>query len=226
MNYMTASHLNILHCKNQDPTQRTHIKPTVKILYINTHVNNLNLTKARPTMAYTTNLLRSLLLVTLLSSLLVRPSESTIVQRRSAKETSAVFIGECLYNHNALRASLNLPPLQWSTELANYARWWLNQLRATCDMVHSNSNYGENLFWGQGDGWTAAEAVEAWAAERAYFNYGSNTCMPNMDCTHYTQMVWRTTTTVGCAMIKCLDGDTLMACDYAPHGNTIGEWPY
>ncbi|KAE9458038.1 hypothetical protein C3L33_10072, partial [Rhododendron williamsianum] len=140
-------------------------------------------------MANTTNLLRSLLLVTLLSSLLVRPSESTVVQRRSAKQTSAVFIGECLYNHNALRASLNLPPLQWSTELANYARWWLNQLRATCAMVHSNSNYGENLFWGQGDGWTAAEAVEAWAAERAYYNYGSNTCMPNMDCTHYTQMM-------------------------------------
>ncbi|KAF7139889.1 hypothetical protein RHSIM_Rhsim06G0210600 [Rhododendron simsii] len=177
-------------------------------------------------MANTTNLLRSLLLVTLLSSLLVRPSESTVVRRRSTKETSAVFIGECLYNHNTLRASLNLPPLQWSTELADYARWWLNQLRATCAMDHSNSDYGENLFWGQGDEWTATEAVEAWAAEGPSYNYGSNTCMPNVDCTHYTQMVWRTTTTVGCAMIKCSDGDTLMACEYAPHGNTIGVWPY
>ncbi|KAH7861071.1 hypothetical protein Vadar_021300 [Vaccinium darrowii] len=177
-------------------------------------------------MANTTNLLLSLLLANLLFSFQIHPSESTAVHRRSTKSTSAAFINEMLYTHNMVRASHNLPYFSWSPKLASYARWWANQRRGDCALIHSDSNYGENIFWGQGDGWMATEAVEEWAAEGAYFNYWSNTCMPNRDCTHYTQMVWRSTTSVGCARIKCYDGDTLIVCEYAPHGNTIGQRPY
>ncbi|KAH7861018.1 hypothetical protein Vadar_020665 [Vaccinium darrowii] len=178
-------------------------------------------------MANTTNLLLFLLLVSaLLFSLLIHPSESTVIHRRSTKSNPKVVVAELLNGHNSLRAGLNLPPLQWNTTLTSYAKWWANQRRGDCALIHSNSDYGENIFWGQGDDWTATEAVEAWEAEESYYNYESNTCMPNRDCTHYTQMVWRTTTFLGCAKIKCNDGDTYVVCEYYPHGNVIGQRPY
>ncbi|KAH7860158.1 hypothetical protein Vadar_010032 [Vaccinium darrowii] len=177
-------------------------------------------------MANTTNILLSLLLATLLSSFLIHPTESTAVQRRSAKENSAEVTAEFIYSHNMVRESHDLNYFSWSPTLAGYARWWANQRRGDCAMIHSNSDYGENIFWGEGDGWTATDAVEAWAAESAYYNYQTNSCMPNRDCSHYTQLVWRSTTMVGCAKIKCDDENTFIVCEYAPHGNTIGQWPY
>lgn len=41
----------------------------------------------------------------------------------------------------------------------------------------------------------------AWAAQEAYYNYKDNTCMPNKDCLHCTQLVWRNTKEVGCAKV-------------------------
>ncbi|KAH7860164.1 hypothetical protein Vadar_010093 [Vaccinium darrowii] len=178
-----------------------------------------------PKMANATSTLLLSPLFTTLLLLLIHPSSSTAVHRRSALSSQA-FIAEILTSHNTLRARLYLPPLQWSQQLASYARWWANQRKGDCAMIHSTSNYGENIFWGQGGDWTATEAVEAWEAEDAYYNYGSNTCMPNRDCTHYTQMVWRGTTSVGCAKVKCYDGDTFIVCEYAPHGNIYGLRPY
>lgn len=177
-------------------------------------------------MANTTNLLHHLLFATLLFPLLISPSESTVVPRRSTKSDPAAVDAEFLQVHNTVRASHNLPPLSWSTEMVYYAKWWANQRRADCALEHSALNYGENIFWGQGRKWTATQAVAAWVAEKAYYDYATNTCMSDRDCTHYTQMVWRTTTSVGCAKIKCLNEDTYVVCEYNPHGNIIGEWPY
>ncbi|KAI8552410.1 hypothetical protein RHMOL_Rhmol06G0264600 [Rhododendron molle] len=177
-------------------------------------------------MANTTILLHSLLFITLLFPLLIHPSESTAVPHRSTKSDPAVVDAEFLQGHNTVRASHNLPPLSWSIEMVYYAKWWAKQRRTDCALEHSTLDYGENLFWGQGREWTATQAVAAWAAEEAYYDYATNTCMPDRDCTHYTQMVWRTTTSVGCAKIKCLNGYTYVVCEYDPHGNIIGEWPY
>ncbi|KAI3427612.1 SCP domain-containing protein, partial [Psidium guajava] len=129
-------------------------------------------------------------------------------------------------SHNAVRAKHNLPPLKWSTSLEDYAKWYASRRRGDCTLIHSTSDYGENIFWGQGRRWTPKEAVTAWAAEEAYYNYNSNTCMAGRDCSHYTQLVWRTTQKVGCAQIVCKTGDTFITCEYSPHGNVIGERPY
>lgn len=176
-------------------------------------------------MANTTTLLLSLLLTTLLLLLHSSSSNTTTTHRRSAQSVPTA-IAEFLNGHNTLRARCNLPPLRWSTKLATYARWWANQRKSNCAMIHSNSNYGENIFWGQGDEWTPTEAVQAWEDEGAYYNYGSNRCLPDRDCTHYTQMVWGSTKSVGCARIECLTGDTFIVCEYDPHGNIYGMRPY
>ncbi|KAJ0985000.1 hypothetical protein J5N97_003356 [Dioscorea zingiberensis] len=105
--------------------------------------------------------------------------------------------------HNQVRAALRLPPLQWTDSLARYASWWANQRIGDCAMIHSNGNYGENIFWGEGGTWRAEDAVGAWAAEGRYYNYGSNSCQANQDCSHYTQMVWKHSSWLGCARVEC-----------------------
>ncbi|XP_010062791.1 pathogenesis-related protein PRB1-3 [Eucalyptus grandis] len=174
-------------------------------------------------------LLSSLIFFLTFSSVLAINGANTTLKtapRRAMRVSSALAIAQYMSSHNAVRAKHNLPPLSWSTSLTNYARWYASQRRGDCALIHSTSNYGENIFWGQGKHWMPKDAVAAWAAEEAYFDYNSNTCMAGKDCTHYTQLVWRTTQKVGCAQIVCNSGDTFITCEYSPHGNVIGERPY
>ncbi|CAL1353328.1 unnamed protein product [Linum trigynum] len=136
------------------------------------------------------------------------------------------FSAQMLAAHNAVRARHRLPRLTWSTKLANYAKWYANQRRKDCRLVHSTGDYGENIFWGQGKRWKGTDAVKDWAAQEVYYDYGRDACMANRDCLHYTQLVWRSTRRVGCARIKCANGDTYVVCEYDPHGNVIGQRPY
>jgi len=46
-----------------------------------------------------------------------------------------------------------------------------------------------------------------------------------MKAGHYTQMVWFTTTEVGCAVYQC-DSIILVVCNYNPTGNWVGKHPY
>lgn len=140
--------------------------------------------------------------------------------------TPYTTIDQFLTPHNIIRSKLGLPPLKWSKKLANYAYWWANQRRGDCALVHSGSDYGENLFWGSGKDWSPSEAVALWADERTYYDYYTNSCVQNQECLHYTQIVWRSTMKVGCAKVKCWNGNTFISCNYDPHGNVIGQRPF
>lgn len=127
---------------------------------------------------------------------------------------------------NVARASMGLPPLVWDERVASYARWYAQSRRGDCALVHSSGPYGENLFWGSGTGWAPAQAVRAWLSERPRYNYWSNSCYGGM-CGHYTQIMWRNTRRVGCAMVTCYNGrGTFITCNYDPPGNYVGVRPY
>ncbi|KAH6779430.1 CAP secretory protein [Perilla frutescens var. hirtella] len=145
----------------------------------------------------------------------------------AAAATQQNEVQQFLGVQNAARSALRLPPLAWDAKIARYAAGYAGQRRGDCALQHSNGPYGENIFWGSGNRWTAAQAAAAWVSERRGYNYWSNSCAYGQDCGHYTQIVWRGTTRVGCARVLCYGGrGVFMICNYDPPGNYIGERPY
>lgn len=143
------------------------------------------------------------------------------------RQLSKNVINDFIYLQNRARAAVGVPPLVWDTELAQYADLYAKQRRQDCLLKHSNGPYGENIFWGSGDMWNPAQAAAAWVGERRWYTYGSNSCNGGQECGHYTQIVWKTTTRIGCAMVTCFQGrGVFMTCNYDPPGNYIGEKPY
>lgn len=135
--------------------------------------------------------------------------------------------------HNKVRYDVGAPPLKWSNELASYAQTWADHLSATnCEMEHRPNTgrwaqkYGENIFWGGGEDYTARDASESWYSEIKDYKYGKLNNNSWSRTGHYTQMVWKNTTHVGIGMAVCKNGDILIVANYNPSGNYIGEKPY
>ena len=131
---------------------------------------------------------------------------------------------EMLAAHNAERARLGVPSLQWSDHLEVRARDWADTLLGRGQFVHRpNSPYGENLFEITGSSAAPVEVVRAWASESRNYDYKSNRC--HGVCGHYTQIIWRDTREVGCAVARGR-GREVWVCNYDPPGNWVGKRPY
>lgn len=136
-----------------------------------------------------------------------------------------------LVAHNVERARFGAPPLIWSERLEVEARDWAITLIDTHRFAHDPRphGHGENLWTGWGDRtWTPEEMVGEWIAEKSDYRPG---VFPDIsrsgDWTrvgHYTQLIWRNTTHVGCAVATRGD-QQLLACRYAPPGNIDGRAP-
>lgn len=158
----------------------------------------------------------------------------------TASSTRSSLATEMVAAHNQARASAKptpspaLPALTWSPEAAKVAQSWASQ----CRFEHNPKRgpYGENLAAAAPPGSkTNAQAVQDWASEAADYAYSKNTCAAGKVCGHYTQLVWRNTTQVGCATVTCTKNSPfgaqfptwqLWVCDYSPPGNYVGEKPY
>ncbi len=133
---------------------------------------------------------------------------------------------EMLDRHNHWRTEVGVPPLEWSDELAKSALDWAKKLKADkCGFYHSSVGLGENIWKGTAGYYSITAVVDAWASEKADYNYKTNKCKAGKMCGHYTQIVWSTTKKVGCAKIEC-NGTTTWVCQYDPPGNWVGKKPY
>ena len=131
--------------------------------------------------------------------------------------------------HNKWRSEVGVVNVKWSVEVARSAQKWADELgRRGCAMKHSSDRkYGENIFWSSGMNPTAEDVTNDWAAEIKFYKKGTKISYSNYsNFGHYTQMVWSSTTEIGCGRAKCAHGKEVWVCQYNPAGNYIGEKPY
>lgn len=134
--------------------------------------------------------------------------------------------------HNRIRAEVGVGPVRWSEDLAAFAQQWADHLASTrCGMEHRprsgrwQQEYGENLFIGTAGHYGTSDAVTAWAGEKCNYRGGAIQASRFADIGHYTQMVWRDTTRIGCATAEC-NSWLIVVCNYDPRGNYLGQSPY
>lgn len=167
-------------------------------------------------------------------TLAVLVAASLLAARPAAAQVTVTPIetvaSRLLAAHNAERARLGLKPLVWSAKLSENARKWAQTL-ATSDMfehapVGADGGQGENLWTGTRDDFTPEEMIGFFIDEGKLFKRGKfpdvSTSGRWEDVGHYTQIVWKDTREVGCAIANNPRSDYLV-CRYFPAGNVVGQ---
>ncbi len=139
--------------------------------------------------------------------------------------------GEMVEAHNQLREGLGLPPVAWDAGLARDAQGWADQLVASPGLEHSphasRPGEGENLARIDGGRTSATALFSGWAREGAQYASGPINCadLSGVSRTgHYTQVIWKNTRRIGCAVAYAGESQVLV-CRYAPPGNVCGQTP-
>lgn len=136
--------------------------------------------------------------------------------------------------HNRERAAAGIPTLAWNNELAASAEKWASHLGTTGAFEHSPDEVGqpvegENLWAGTRGYYSPESMVGLWIAEKRNFKPGifpGNSRTGDVEQVgHYTQLMWRQTTAMGCAIANSRNED-LLVCRYSTAGNVTGERPY
>ena len=140
------------------------------------------------------------------------------------------FAARILAAHNRERAAVGESPLAWDSTLAAGAASCARGLALTGTFAHSSrasrAGMGENLWMGSRGMFGIEQMIGTWTSEKRLFVAG---IFPVISRTgnwasvgHYSQMIWPTTTRVGCALAAGRAADYLV-CRYAPAGNIDGR---
>ncbi|CAR29972.1 hypothetical protein ZYGR_0AD06630 [Zygosaccharomyces rouxii] len=133
---------------------------------------------------------------------------------------SSDFQNTMVDRHNDKRSQhQSTGSLEWDDELANYAQNYADKYDCSGDLVHSNGPYGENLAVGYDDEGT----IDAWYDEIKKYSFSDPVFSESTG--HFTQLVWKSSTKVGCGSKQC--GGSVgkyIICNYNPAGNFIGDF--
>ena len=131
------------------------------------------------------------------------------------------FKSTLLETHNTYRTPHNATSLDWNTTLANAAALHAQP----CKFAHSKTggSVGENLAAGYAN---TTAAVQGWGEERDQYDFKDAEF--EEETAHFTQVVWKGTTDVGCGAAWC-DGrggtpGWYLVCQYFPAGNVVGAF--
>jgi len=203
-------------------TQKTTVKTTVK---------TTSTAKASPiaTKAATTSSKK-------ISSTLKTSSTAKSSSAAAAKATT--YQQRVLVSHNVHRANHSASNLVWDNALASTAA----KIASTCVYAHNTTTdgggYGQNIAAGlAADNITAIITELFYNGEVGYYTnlYGqANPDMSNFhNWGHFSQIVWKGTSRVGCATQYCPKGlanvgpytpPHFTVCNYGPPGNYLGEF--
>ncbi|HEX8625263.1 MAG TPA: CAP domain-containing protein [Allosphingosinicella sp.] len=136
--------------------------------------------------------------------------------------------------HNRERGAAGVPALAWDPVLAAEARAWGEALAASGEFEHAPDGdeedpQGENLWAGTRGAYAPEEMVGGWIEEKKNFRPGrfpDNSLTGSLeDVGHYTQLMWRESDRVGCALAAGAEEEVLV-CRYRTAGNVVGERPF
>ena len=168
-----------------------------------------------------------------LACLMAAPSASATVSSALPSSVSASgsqLAQRLLAVHNQERRRLGIRPLAWDPSLAAAAASYSAVLAGRGLLAHSPAGRRpgqlENLWMGTRGAFSLEDMVGSWVAERSRYRPGvfpavSRTGRWN-DVAHYTQLIWPSTTHVGCAVQRAAQWDYLV-CRYSPPGNVMGS---
>jgi hypothetical protein len=151
--------------------------------------------------------------------------------------------------HNAERTHFHIAPLQWDVPLQKVAQTYADQ----CQWAHNANrkqmyltaggtlnSVGENLALMSAPRQRSPvqqpiytpqvqSMVNLWIGEKEYWR-SPNKCESGQVCGHYTQMIWSTTSKIGCGLALCklaggISNSLFLVCDYANAGNIVGQSP-
>uniref|UniRef100_A0A673L084 Cysteine-rich secretory protein LCCL domain containing 1a n=1 Tax=Sinocyclocheilus rhinocerous TaxID=307959 RepID=A0A673L084_9TELE len=170
-----------------------------------------------------------------------------VERQRSKRAITASDMQAILDLHNKLRGQVyppasNMEYMVWDTELERGAQEWAE----TCLWEHGPTGLlpqiGQNLgvHWGRSE---CALVFYTWYDEvKDYSLPYPQECNPHCPfkcsgpvCTHYTQLVWATSSRIGCAINVCYNMNVwgqiwakaiYLVCNYSPKGNWWGYAPY
>lgn len=147
-------------------------------------------------------------------------SSSSEVEATSSSSGSSDFASQILEAHNNKRSlHKDTPSLSWSDELASYAQDYADKYDCSGTLTHSGGKYGENL----AVGYDATGSVDAWYNEIDSYDYSNPTFSSSTG--HFTQVVWKSSTELGCGIKKCGSyWGSYVICSYNPAGNYLGKF--
>eukprot|EP00927_Polykrikos_kofoidii_P082960 TRINITY_DN8386_c0_g2_i2.p1 TRINITY_DN8386_c0_g2~~TRINITY_DN8386_c0_g2_i2.p1 ORF type:complete len:2144 (-),score=370.59 TRINITY_DN8386_c0_g2_i2:345-6290(-) len=160
----------------------------------------------------------------------VNVSKSTNTVGAEDAEAKRIIEADVLKRHNLYRCMHDVPKLTWNAEIAKNAESWARTTGK--HMKHSPTSsrsgiggfeyIGENIVWGRN--MVGAAGVDQWYSEilttvnqEGAVDDSNETLLSSAG--HFSQLVWRETTKIGCGM----DG-LLLVCQYGPGGNKMGHY--
>ncbi|WP_301074191.1 CAP domain-containing protein [Sphingomonas sp.] len=153
------------------------------------------------------------------------------ISDRPAPRGTSLLRDVMLSAHNQTRAEAGVPPLQWDSALVETADRYARELARTGRFAHARQpsgpqREGENLWTGTRGAYRFDEMAGHWIAEKRHFVNGVTPSFSRtgkwQDVSHYTQIIWRNATRVGCALASNRRDDYLV-CRYSPPGNVVGQ---
>lgn len=140
--------------------------------------------------------------------------------------------------HNDVRRRARVSDLEWSNDLQGKAQAYANQ----CQLKHSDGSigpFGENLAAATGT-FGARRAVALFVKDKGETDHSAlyytshmrvdlaKLSLRDFAFTHYTQVIWKSTTQLGCGVALCDNmfsgrAATYHVCLYDPVGNIVGE---
>ena len=143
------------------------------------------------------------------------------------------FYTALVNRHNTLRKKHQAGALTKLTDIAKLAQNTANKCKSAGTLQHSGTSYngkwmGQNLYVSGGAAPTGAAVANYWYSENKNYDYAKGTGKNNAVVGHFTQLVWKATTKIGCAVAEGTwsgyKPSYFVCCNYFPGGNVQGQY--